>query len=101
MKLYIYILCSLFSTVAFSQNVEFEKEFFKERKDELKIAKNNIEDGDALYVQGDLLYKQALEFYLLANKFNPNNALLNFKIGQCYLYSNLKLKSIPVQKNKT
>jgi outer membrane protein OmpA-like peptidoglycan-associated protein/tetratricopeptide (TPR) repeat protein len=95
MKFVLYIFFSLFVTFAFSQNVEFEKEFFKEKKDELKIAKNNIEDGDVLYLKGVAFYKQAVEFYLLANKFNPNNALLNFKIGQCYLYSSSKLKSIP------
>jgi outer membrane protein OmpA-like peptidoglycan-associated protein/tetratricopeptide (TPR) repeat protein len=79
----------------FSQNVDFAKENFKDQKDAFKTAKNEIEQGDALYVQGTIYYKQALVFFLKANEFNSNNAALNFKIGQCYLYSNFKLKSIP------
>jgi outer membrane protein OmpA-like peptidoglycan-associated protein/tetratricopeptide (TPR) repeat protein len=95
MKKIITLLALIFSVNAFSQNVEFTKENFKEDKDGLKEAKRNIDAGDELFKQGDQFYKQALDPYLLANKFNPNNALLNFKIGKSYLRSNYKLKSIP------
>ncbi|MCW3102927.1 MAG: hypothetical protein JWO09_1367 [Bacteroidetes bacterium] len=95
MKKIITFLVCIFSVTAFAQNVEFTKENFKDNKDGLKEAKNNIETGDKLFEQGSIFYKQAIDPYLLANKFNPNNALLNFKIGKCYLYSNYKLKSIP------
>lgn len=88
-------LAIIFSTAAFAQNVEFTKENFKDNKDGLKEAKNNIEAGDKLFEQGSIYYKQAIDPYLKANTFNPNNALLNFKLGKCYLYSNYKLKSIP------
>jgi outer membrane protein OmpA-like peptidoglycan-associated protein/tetratricopeptide (TPR) repeat protein len=64
-------------------------------KEGLKKAKDDLELGDSYYNQGQIFFKQAIDPYLAANKFNPNNALLNFKIGQCYLYSNFKLKSIP------
>ena len=94
-KLFFSFLFTLISSSSFSQNVEFEKDFFKEKKEELKVAKNNIEEGDVYYLQGSVYYKQAIDFYLKANNFNPNNALLNFKIGQCYLYSNDRIKSIP------
>ena len=80
---------------AFSQNIEFTKEFFSNDKEGLKKAKSNIEIGDTYYSQDSNYYKLAIEPYLEANKFNPNNALLNFKIGHCYLYSNFKLKAIP------
>lgn len=95
MKKVIYILTFLISTAGFAQNVEFTKENFKENKDGLKEAKNKIEEGDKFFEQGSVFYKQAIDPYMVAQKFNPNNALLNYKIGKCYLYSNYKLKSIP------
>jgi outer membrane protein OmpA-like peptidoglycan-associated protein len=79
----------------FAQNIEFSKDNFKSDKSGLKNAKDSIEKGDELFKLGSVYYKQALDPYLAANKFNPNNALLNYKIGKCYLNSNYKLKSIP------
>jgi tetratricopeptide (TPR) repeat protein len=78
-----------------AQNIDFTKDNFKEDKDGLKTAKDNIEKGDEYFNLGSIYFKQAIEPYLAANKFNPNNALLNYKLGQCYLYSSFKLKSIP------
>ncbi len=96
MKKLIYLLSIILSSSALAQNVEFTKDNFKDNKDGLKEAKNNIEKGDDLFAMATVFYKQALDpYYLAANKFNPNNALLNYKIGKCYLYSNYKLKSIP------
>lgn len=89
------IFFSILVNSAFAQNIEFTKDNFKDNKDKLKEAKSNIDKGDKFYEQGTVYYKQALEPYLMANNFNPENALLNFKIGNCYLYSNNKLKSIP------
>jgi tetratricopeptide (TPR) repeat protein len=89
MKKILYILSIiLFVSQLSAQNVEFEKKNFKNRKDAFKIAKKNLEQGDELYamdMRGD--YKQAIDYYLKANQFNPNNALLNYKIGVCYLKS--------------
>lgn len=82
-------------SVVFAQNIEFTKENFKEDKDGLKLAKENIEKGDEYFNSGAIYFKQAIEPYLAANTFNPNNALLNYKLGQCYLASNFKLKAIP------
>jgi outer membrane protein OmpA-like peptidoglycan-associated protein/Tol biopolymer transport system component len=95
MKKIVYILSILLTANAFAQNVEFTKDNFKDNKDGYKEAKKNLETGDDLFAQGSVFYRQALDPYLLANKFNPNNALLNYKIGKCYLYSSTKLKSIP------
>jgi outer membrane protein OmpA-like peptidoglycan-associated protein len=36
----------------------------------------------------------AIDYYLKANAFNPNNASLNFKLGICYLNSPNKFKSL-------
>jgi len=95
MKLSVLGIAVALSNVMFAQNIEFSKENFKEDKDGLKLAKDNIEKGDEFFNAGTPFYRQAIEPYLAANKFNPNNALLNYKLGQCYLYSNFKLKAIP------
>jgi tetratricopeptide (TPR) repeat protein len=95
MKKVITFLLIVFSVSVFAQNVEFTKDNFKDDKDGLKEAKRNIEEGDKLFEMGSVFYKQAIDPYLKAQAFNPNNALLNFKIGKSYLYSNFKLKSIP------
>jgi outer membrane protein OmpA-like peptidoglycan-associated protein/tetratricopeptide (TPR) repeat protein len=83
------------TTVVVAQNIEFTKDNFKDDRGGLKDAKASIEKGDESFEKGFVFYKQALEPYLAAYKFNPNNALLNYKIGKCYLYSNYKLKSLP------
>lgn len=89
------IYCCLSSASGFAQNVEFDKSFFPDKKDELKIALRNLKDGDKFYdMQQGAYYVQALEYYLEANKFNPNNAQLNYRIGRCYLYSIQKTKAI-------
>jgi len=79
--------------VGFGQNIEFDKKNFED-KDGLKVAKNNLEEGDALYEQGAVFYKDALPFYQKAQDFNPNNADLNYKLGKCYLQSAFKQKAL-------
>lgn len=66
-------------------NVEFSKANFKSKPAELKEALKNIQAGDVNYYK--YLYGKALDSYISANKFNPNNADLNAKIGDCYLNS--------------
>lgn len=77
----------LISALTKAQNVEFEKANFPDKKDQLKEAKKTIDAGDEMMNKGEYYYSQAIPFYLKANEFNPNNALLNFKLGQCYLKS--------------
>lgn len=72
----------------FAQNIEFEKENFESNKEGLKEAQKNIKEGDKLFETGyPGNYRTALDFYLSAHKFNPQNSLLNYRIGCCYLYS--------------
>ncbi len=124
-KKYPFILFFVLSALAHSQtNVEFEKEFFKDKKDGLREAKSNIKKGDEMYVYGmtdwqpafDLFIKTnqyvpslndiygrgsgqfaaALPYYLLANEFNPNNAVLNERIGFCMIWTpDGKAKALP------
>ena len=84
---------TLFITHLHAQNIEFKKENFREDKEGLKLALKDIKAGDEIYEK--IPCTQAAEYYLSANKFNSNNAILNFKIGNSYLHSNNKLKSIP------
>ncbi|OFX61243.1 MAG: hypothetical protein A2046_16680 [Bacteroidetes bacterium GWA2_30_7] len=94
MKKYIsltFLILSYFSI--FAQNVEFEKDNFPSDKEGFKEASKNLKEGDKLYETGAVgNFKTALDFYIPANKFNPNNALLNYKIGASYLYSNYEAK---------
>ncbi len=103
-------LLILMSSIAFAQNVEFEKANFPDKKDLLKEAKRNLEDGkDAFelgkkeydiimenYIEiykvypvsrndyrhaGDIYFKQAQPYLTKAQEFNPNNAYLNYMLG--------------------
>ncbi|MBI4944946.1 MAG: PD40 domain-containing protein [Bacteroidetes bacterium] len=97
MKKYLIHIISIFlfcATSSFSQNVEFDKENFPNDKNGLKEAKRNISEGDTYYQMGNQMYNSALPLYLKANAFNPGNAMLNYKIGVCYIYSPYKQKAI-------
>ncbi len=95
---HIYLLaffCMAFQmNVLKAQNVEFEKAYFPGRKAELSEAKTQLEKGNKLYENGGGDYLLAIEPFTKANNFNPNNALLNYKLGICYLYTIQKTKSI-------
>ncbi len=77
-----------------SQNVEFEKGNFKNDKGGLKEALLDYEDGDYFYSLSPENAALALSYYLKAYDFNPNNAMLCFKIGLCYLDSRFMDKSM-------
>jgi len=92
----LFILFLLHGLVISAQNITFEKENFPGQKDQLKEAKRNIEEGDYFYeMNNPVKYKFALERYIKAQEFNPNNAELNFKLGICYMYSYFKSKAKP------
>ena len=96
-KLHIISILFIFLFAAngvFAQNIEFTKQNFPNDKKGLKEAQNNIAMGDKFYIAGPGKYYDAIESYMKAYNFNPNNALLNYKIGKCYLYSIDKHKAI-------
>ena len=112
MKRYIYVFTLLFFASSIqAQNIPFDKKIFKERKDEFKIAKGNLDEGndifdiypptyidnhEKVYVERMVAYREAINFLFKANKFNPNNAELNYKLGRCYLMSSVyKEECIP------
>jgi outer membrane protein OmpA-like peptidoglycan-associated protein len=76
------------------QSVEFNKYNFPDHKVQLSQALDNIKQGDRYYDNGPGMYHLAIIQYKKANEFNPKNALLNYKIGRCYLYDNDKSDAI-------
>jgi len=76
-------------------NTPFDKDYFPpEQKDALKTAIKQIKEGDKYYHDDIPIYSLAIELFLKANDFNENNALLNYKIGKCYLKTIQKTNSI-------
>ena len=96
MKKIITFLAIICASLTYAQNVEFTKDNFSGNKDGFREAMNRLETGDKFFEQGPMFYKLALYHYLAANQFNPNNALLNYKMGACYMFTANKLKSIPL-----
>ena len=121
-KIYALVVLAIAALSAGAQNVDFNKDNFKDRKDEYKVAKEQWEDGNKLFETGYGYYVEsakmfadkykfypttinevdmagyeqfqaALPLYTKANEFNPNNAQLNYRIGFIYLNSNYKLKA--------
>jgi len=102
MKKYTYLLTLILfaSSTMKAQDIPFDKKLFKEQKDEFKEAKVNLDLGyqffervpstyfdinDNNYKDRTQFYRKALPLMYNANKFNPNNAQLNYRIGRCYL----------------
>lgn len=112
MKKYISIITLIFcASLVSAQDVPFDKKLFKERKDEFKLAKDYLAMGYDLfevieptyldinedaYKMRRMYYRQALNPLFKANKFNPNNAQLNYRLGRCYLMNAVyKEESVP------
>lgn len=99
------IFTCLFALSGISQNVDFKSSNFKEDKEGFKKATEAIEKGDAFFKVANaalfevqplgLNYQLALKNYMLAQKFNPSNAELNFKIGVCHANGTDPEKGIP------
>jgi len=95
---------AFFSLLSFAQNVEFKSANFKDDKEGLKKAEEAIKKGDEFLTLGNeavflvqspgFNFQKALKEYLVAQKFNPNNGHLNFKLGVCYAYSTDPTKCI-------
>ncbi len=74
-----------------AQNVDFKKKNFTDVEG-FNIAQNELKDGDSKFFAKS--YSDAINHYLKANEFNPNNASLNFKLGVSYLKSDTKENSL-------
>lgn len=98
------IAIALFSFISFGQNVDFKAGNFKNDKEGFKKASEALKQGEEFFELGneavflvkspELNFKKALQKFDVAQKFNPNNALLNFKIGVCYANSSSPEKCV-------
>jgi len=97
MKLYtissIFILLFILPLFSIGQSIAFNKYNFPQHKKELSDALYNVKTGDKFYEQGQGMYSFAIDHYMKANRFNPKNALLNYKIGRCHLIDNDKAEA--------
>jgi len=82
--LFIVLLFVAFHVFA-QQDVPFEKKYFADGKT-YKEAKKAFDNGNLFFSKGQ--YLQAIDEYTKAYNLNPNNALLNFKMGVAYLKYN-------------
>jgi outer membrane protein OmpA-like peptidoglycan-associated protein len=112
MRNYILLAVALiFNLITQAQNIEFKSANFKDDKEGLKKAEEAIKKGDEFLTLGNeavflvqspgINFQKAMKEYFIAQKFNPNNALLNFKIGVCHVYSTDPFKSIEFIKKAT
>ncbi len=90
---FIFLLLTEIESVS-GQSVGFTKYNFPNNRQELSNALSQINQGDKYYKTGPGMYHLAIDSYMKAYKFNPDNALLNYKIGRCYLYDNDKTNAI-------
>ena len=88
-------LLLLLAGPAAAQSVEFSKNNFGDKKDGLREAQRELKAGDQEYFADPPRYGQALPHLLAAQKLNANNAVLNVKIGDCYLHSATKTAALP------
>jgi outer membrane protein OmpA-like peptidoglycan-associated protein/tetratricopeptide (TPR) repeat protein len=92
----ILLIGSIFiSCISFSQNVDFTKQNFPDDKKELKKIIKLLRKGDYYFYDNDRAFNEALVYFLQANQFNPDNALLNYNIAICYLNTYEKYNALP------
>ena len=90
-------LALIFANNVIAQEFELNKDDFP-NKDNYKIAKDYHKQAEAFYALGRAQFPKALELYLKILRMLPNNAILNYRIGNCYLYSIQKVKCIEYYK---
>ncbi len=79
-----------FALLGWAQDKEFVKKNFKDDKKGYRKAMDSIKKGDSYYLLGAHFYHFAIPYYMSAEKFNPNSATINYKIGKCMIYSSMK-----------
>ncbi|WP_205503950.1 OmpA family protein [Rufibacter psychrotolerans] len=95
------VACLLVLGQAYAQqNVEFEKDNFKQNKDGFRDAKKKLDDGDEIFLSKKVdeeyrrvHYRNAIAPYKAAHAFNPHSTTLNYRLGVCYLFSDEKAQA--------
>lgn len=83
-KLLLCFLVICFGGILPAQNIEFKISNFPNKKSEFKEAFSNYRKGMKYFEMGPHFFDDALDYYLKANEFNPNEAKLNYQIGVIY-----------------
>ena len=82
LKNYFLISIIIFSSLGLlAQNIDFIRANFP-TEELYQKSTTSIQQGNNVFFKGD--FKTALPLFLMAQKLNNSNALLNFKIGVCY-----------------
>lgn len=71
-----------------------KKDFRTEQKEGLKEAWRSVLLGNDYYAAGVGTYALARDHYLFAHQYNPDNTILNYLIGVCYLYTDDKYEAL-------
>ncbi len=89
-----HFLCFMLAVQAAAQDVPFTAERFKENPAGFTAAFESMQQGDEYFLNTPPMYQHAIFYYEKAHAFNPDNALLNFRLGVCYLHSDHKFKAL-------
>lgn len=93
--LFLILMLARINIIVSQEDVKIEKKAFNIKKDGFKEAWDFIKEGDFSYEEKNKgMYRDALEYYLKAYRYNSNSAELNYKIGVCYIQTIQKTKSI-------
>jgi outer membrane protein OmpA-like peptidoglycan-associated protein len=90
MKRYLsfFIITFLFSYYGYSQlAVTVTRREFRGAREGFSEAWKHVKKGDSYFDEQEKNYPKALDEYLEANKYNPDNPELNYKIGSSYFFS--------------
>jgi len=90
MKKTLTVFFILLPALLWSQSVDFKKQNFPSDEKGFDKALSNYNRGFDYFDRGPRYFEQSLKYLLEANAFNPNNADLNYVIGNIYNALNLK-----------
>lgn len=92
-KTLIFFMCLLLSKAAFAQDIPFDSTYFKDNLPQFAQALKNLATGNTFFAAGEHSFRIAIPYFNAAHAFNPANALLNYKLGRCYLVTSEKFKA--------
>jgi outer membrane protein OmpA-like peptidoglycan-associated protein/tetratricopeptide (TPR) repeat protein len=81
-------------TNAFTQNIEFTKENFKNDPALKKAYQQYFKKGLEYYYADQILYSVALDYFLKTYEQHKNSSFLNYLIADCYLHTQEKFKAL-------
>jgi len=89
----IYVIISIFFLISevWGQSIPFKRSYFKGKKGFSKAYQEFLDGIDA-YEQN--VYYEAIGDLEKANEFNPDNAEVNYMLGDCYLHTIYKAKAL-------